>query len=97
MVFGIFCALGEYERELIRERIHAGLARARQEGRRLGRPSVANQPAVINSVKLLRERGLSIHEIAKNLHIGVGTTSKILAAEAGLADDRTAPAAAFGR
>ena len=79
MVFGIFSALGEYERELIRERINAGLARARTEGKKLGRPSNVNA-AVITSVKLLREKGHSIHSIAKDLHIGVGTTQKILAA-----------------
>lgn len=79
MVFGIFSALGEYERELIRERINAGLARARAEGKKLGRPSNVNE-SVITSVKLLREKGCSIHRIAKELRIGVGTTSKILAA-----------------
>ncbi len=79
MVFGIFAALGEYERELIRSRIHAGLHRARLEGKRLGRPSNVND-AVKASVKVLREQGWSLHKIAKELHIGVGTTSKILAA-----------------
>ena len=78
MVFGIFSALGEYERELIRDRINAGLARARAEGKKLGRPSNVND-SVITSVKLLRKTGLSIHKIAKQLRIGVGTTSKILA------------------
>ncbi len=78
MVFGIFTALGEYERELIRERINAGLARAKAEGKKLGRPSNVNS-SVITSVKLLRQNGTSIHNIAKQLHIGVGTTVKILA------------------
>ena len=79
MVFGIFSALGEYERELIRERINSGLARARAEGKKLGRPSNVNA-SVITSVKLLREKGHSIHNIAHQLRIGVGTTQKILAA-----------------
>jgi DNA invertase Pin-like site-specific DNA recombinase len=79
MVFGIFSALGEYERELIRERINAGLARAKAQGKKLGRPSNVN-PSVIASVRLLRANGHSIHTIAKKLHIGVGTTQKILAA-----------------
>lgn len=79
MVFGIFSALGEYERELIRERINAGLTRARAEGKKLGRPSNVNE-SLIASVKLLREKGHSIHHIAKHLHIGVGTTHKILKA-----------------
>jgi DNA invertase Pin-like site-specific DNA recombinase len=77
-VFGIFSALGELEREQIRERINAGIARAKAEGRHGGRPSVWNTPTVLASVKLLRERGMSIHAISKNLRIGVGTTQKIL-------------------
>lgn len=81
MVFGIFSALGEYERELIRERINAGLARARAQGKKLGRPSNVNA-SVITSVKMLREKGHSIHTIAKQLRIGVGTTQKILASAA---------------
>lgn len=81
MVFSIFSALGEYERELIRERINAGLARAKAQGKKLGRPSNVN-PSVVTSVKLLRANGHSIHTIAKQLHIGVGTTQKILAAPA---------------
>ena len=80
MIFGIFAALGEYEREIIKERIHAGLNRARQNGVRLGRPSIANSPTVISSVRLLREKQMPIHQIARSLKIGVGTVSKILAA-----------------
>ena len=79
MVFSIFGAIGEFEREIIRSRIHAGLHRARLEGKRLGRPSNVND-AVRASVKVLRGQGWSLHRIAKELHIGVGTTTKILAA-----------------
>jgi DNA invertase Pin-like site-specific DNA recombinase len=79
MVFGIFAALGEYERELIKSRIHAGLHRARQEGKRLGRPTNVND-AVKASVRVLRAQGWSLHKIARELHIGVGSTVKILAA-----------------
>jgi DNA invertase Pin-like site-specific DNA recombinase len=79
MVFGIFSALASWEREMISERINAGLARAKAEGKRLGRPSKVND-AVRTSVRLLRDRGLSIHNIAKQLQIGVGTTQKILLA-----------------
>ena len=79
MVFGIFSTLGKYEKEMIRDRINAGLARAKAEGKKLGRPSNVN-PSVITSVRLLREKGHSIHNIAKSLHIGVRTTQKILQA-----------------
>ena len=79
MMFSIFGALAEYERELIRDRIHAGLARAKAEGKKLGRPSNVNE-SVVTAVKLLKQNGHSNHHIAKTLHIGVGTTSRLLAA-----------------
>jgi DNA invertase Pin-like site-specific DNA recombinase len=77
MVFSIFSALGEYERELIRERIIAGQRRARSQGIRIGRPSKMNE-AVRTSVRLLRDKGMSIRQIAKRLEIGVGTVYSVL-------------------
>jgi DNA invertase Pin-like site-specific DNA recombinase len=77
MVFSVFSALGEYERELIRERIIAGQRRARSQGIKIGRPSKMND-AVKTSVMLLREKGMSIREIAKRLEIGVGTVYAVL-------------------
>ncbi len=64
--------MGEYERELIRERILAGQKRARAQGIKIGRPSKLNE-AVRTSVKLLRENGMGIKEISKHLEIGVGS------------------------
>jgi DNA invertase Pin-like site-specific DNA recombinase len=81
MIFGIFSALGEYERELIRERIIAGQQRAKAQGIRIGRPTKMNS-AVKTSVLLLREKGLSVRQIAKRLEIGVGTTYAIIKAAA---------------
>ena len=77
MTFAIFASIAEFEREMIKERINAGLARARLEGKKLGRPSNVNDNTRV-AVKLLREKGSSIHSIAKKLNIGVGTTRKIL-------------------
>jgi DNA invertase Pin-like site-specific DNA recombinase len=74
MVFNIFSALGEYERELIRERIIAGQRRGRSQ---VGRPSKMNE-AVRTSVRLLRDKGMSIRQIAKRLEIGVGTVYSVL-------------------
>jgi DNA invertase Pin-like site-specific DNA recombinase len=79
MIFGIFSALGEYERELIRERIMAGQKRARAQGVKIGRPSKLNE-AVRTSVKLLRDGGMGIKEISKRLEIGVGSVYASLAA-----------------
>ena len=81
MVFGIFSALGEYERELIRERILAGQKRARSQGIKIGRPSKLND-AVKTSVRLLRGNGMGIKQIAKTLEIGIGSVYSSLS-EAG--------------
>jgi DNA invertase Pin-like site-specific DNA recombinase len=54
MVFGMFAALGEYERELMRERILAGQKRARAAGIKIGRASKLND-AVKTCVRLLRD------------------------------------------
>lgn len=78
MVFSIFGAIGEFEREMCRERIMAGLHRARLQGKRLGRPTNVND-AVRASVRVLREKGWSYHRIARELKIGVDNCRKILA------------------
>ena len=77
MTFSIFSALGEYERELMRERIMAGQRRARSQGVKIGRPSKMND-AVRTSVQLLRGNGMAIREISKRLEIGVGTVYSAL-------------------
>lgn len=77
MIFSIFSALGEYERELIRERIMAGQKRARAQGVKIGRPSKLND-AVRTSVMLLRDGGMGIKEISKRLEIGVSSVYSAL-------------------
>lgn len=77
MIFGVFSALGEYERELMRERIIAGQKRAKFQGVKIGRPSTLNA-AVRSSVRILREKGLGIRDIARRLQIGVGSVYSAL-------------------
>ena len=79
MVFNIFASLGEFERELIVERTRSGLARARAQGVRLGRPSNVNDGTAA-AVKMLRAKNMGIVKIASTLRIGVGSVSKILKA-----------------
>jgi DNA invertase Pin-like site-specific DNA recombinase len=75
--FAIFSAIAEFEREMIRSRVMAGLERAKANGKRLGRPTNVNSNTKV-AVFLLREKGHSIHNIAKQLKIGVGTTQRLL-------------------
>ena len=79
-MFQLLGVFSELESAILKERIHAGLNRARAEGKKLGRPSVADSPQVINAVKMLRANGHSIHRISRELRIGVGTCQRILKA-----------------
>jgi DNA invertase Pin-like site-specific DNA recombinase len=79
LLFSIMGSIAEFEREIIRERINAGLDRARSEGKRLGRPTNMSQNTAI-AARMLREKGASIGTIAKQLKIGVGSVYKVLEA-----------------
>ena len=70
-------SLYQMEREIMIERINAGINRAKNQGKHCGRPTKVNT-SLISSVKLLRDKGVSIRDIAKTCQIGVGTTYKIL-------------------
>ena len=75
----ILTVFAEFERGVIRERILASHSRARAEGKTIGRPSMLND-GLISSVKFMREKGLGIKRIAKELGIGVGTIYKAIEA-----------------
>lgn len=68
-VFTIIGAVAEMEREIIRERVTAGLAAARQRGRVGGRPPVVT-PERLRLAKRLRADGESVPAIARQLGIG---------------------------
>ena len=65
---GLLAVFAEFEREILRERVRAGLVHARQNGKRLGRPPSAAHQA--HRVRRLYRAGLSKSEIARQLKIG---------------------------
>ena len=67
-------AFAEFEADLIRSRVNAGLANARRKGRRLGRPPTLDHA----KIKSLRESGLTLSAIAKELGCTKGAVSKTL-------------------
>jgi len=77
MMFSVFGALAEFERNLIRERVIAGQQRAISQGVKMGRPSKMND-GMKNAIKLLRERGIGIKQIARELKIGIGTVYSVI-------------------
>jgi len=65
LIFSVMGALAEFERDLLRERINAGLAAARARGREGGRPQKLNDKKIEMIRKLYLEREQSVAEIAK--------------------------------
>ena len=69
LVFGIFAALAEFERDLIRERTVAGLAAARARGRRGGRKFALSKAQIRFAQAAMRSRDTSVTELAAELGI----------------------------
>jgi len=69
-IFTIVSAVAQLERDLIRERVSAGIRNARANGKRLGRPKSGVDP---ERIRQLRARGKSLQQIAANLGVGYGT------------------------
>ena len=73
---GLLAIFAEFEREILRERTRAGLAHARENGKRLGRPATAAAHAV--EIRRLRRAGLTKSEIARKLQIGRTSVRRVL-------------------
>ena len=83
-MFTIIGAMAEPERNVIRERVIAGLEYARQHGTKSGK--AVGRPKRIfdrSEVARLRESGLSIERIARQMGIGVGTGARVMQAREG--------------
>jgi DNA invertase Pin-like site-specific DNA recombinase len=74
---GLLAVFAEFERDILRERVRAGLAHARQNGKKLGRPITAGLHAI--QVRRLHRAGISKAEIARRLEIGRTSVRRILA------------------
>lgn len=81
LVFHLFGALAEFERELIRERTKAGLAAARARGRKGGRPAKLNAERLRIAQRLLKDPASTISEVARTLGVHRSTLHKALSAD----------------
>ncbi len=72
-MFTIIGAMAQLERDIIRERVKAGLDRAKARGIRLGRPRV---PLAAHELLTLREQGLSVGEMARRLQCSRSTVRR---------------------
>ncbi len=75
-LFTIVSAVAQLERDLIRERVSAGVRNARAKGKQFGRPRrIVNQ----DEIRRLRSEGASLRQIASKLGVGYGTVRLRLA------------------
>src|SRR6266540_7234670 len=72
-MFTVISAIAEFERSLISERVRAGIAKARANGTRHGRPTINAQ--TIAEIRQLRREGRSLNQIAKELGISHQTVA----------------------
>lgn len=78
LIFHVFGALAEFERELIRERTMAGLQAARARGRRGGRPRVMDEKKISMAKLLHADKTQSIQTICEALKIAPATLYRYL-------------------
>jgi DNA invertase Pin-like site-specific DNA recombinase len=75
-LFTIVAAVAQLERDLIRERVNAGIRNARAAGKQLGRPRrIVDRDEILR----LRAEGASVRQIAAKVGVGYGTVRKRLA------------------
>lgn len=78
LVFHVFAAIAEFERDLIRERTLAGLAAARAQGRLGGRPSVMN-PERVQAARAMLAAGQNVAAVARSLKVSRATVYRHIA------------------
>ena len=77
-IFTIISAVAQLERDIIAERVRAGLRRTRINGQTLGRPSGSNLD--VNRIRGLRKAGLSLREIALEVKASKSSVARALQA-----------------
>jgi DNA invertase Pin-like site-specific DNA recombinase len=76
-MFQMLGVFAEFERGIIRERVNAGLARARQNGTKLGRRRV--KTSVETQIRELRAAGTGILKIGRTLGVGTSVVQRVIA------------------
>jgi DNA invertase Pin-like site-specific DNA recombinase len=77
-MFQMMGVFAEFERSMLRERVNAGLARAKAEGIQLGRPAkVAGDKAKVSKIRADRAAGMSVRASAAKHGVGVGSVQRL--------------------
>ena len=78
LIFNVFAAMAEFERDLIRERTSAGMQAAKRRGRHVGRPRKLTADRLAHALDLIEE-GRERADVAALLGVGVATLRRALA------------------
>ena len=78
LIFHVFGALAEFEREIIRERTNAGLSAARSRGKKGGWPKAMDDKKIIMARSLFNDKNNSIKDICKTLNVSKPTLYRYL-------------------
>jgi DNA invertase Pin-like site-specific DNA recombinase len=80
LIFTVFSAIAEFEREIIRERTRAGLDAAHSRGRKGGRPRALVEKDLKQARALLTDPEITVEDVARRLGVGVSTLYRYLPA-----------------
>ena len=75
-MFQMMGVFAEFERSMISERVKSGLARAKSNGKILGRPKVSREREA--KIRKLRSKGMGILRIGKELGVGTSTVQRVI-------------------
>jgi len=78
LIFHVFGALAEFERDIIRERTMAGIIAARERGRRGGRPRVMDDKKIELAVGLMNDPSYTVREVCSTLNVSKATLYRYL-------------------
>ena len=95
LIFHVFGALGQFERDLIRERTRAGIAAAASRGRKGGRKPSMNDEK-LRRARVLLKMGLSVREAATRLKVGKTALYAALAPSAAAPSPTSRPVSGIG-
>ena len=83
LMFQLLGAIAEFERELLRERVRAGMAQAKRAGKKVGRPALRKfHSSEIERMKVLRANGTSVRKLAADFQTTQWTAARLTAPEA---------------
>jgi DNA invertase Pin-like site-specific DNA recombinase len=91
LIFHVFGALAEFERDLVRERTLAGLQAARRRGRAGGRPALMTKDKTTTAQRMYDQQELTVEQIARALGVSRSTIYRALNRTGSIAGRRERP------